>query len=49
MHLVKDLANPDLSQSTLLFIALIVAILLSMEQYKYWKNPPISYKKITGK
>ena len=49
MHLVKDLANPDLSQSPLLFIALIVAILLSMEQYKYWKTPPISYKKITGK
>tara|TARA_B100001287_G_C22563936_1_gene472861 strand:+ start:82 stop:417 length:336 start_codon:yes stop_codon:yes gene_type:complete len=38
MHLVKDLSKPDLSQTPLLFIALLVAILLSMEHYKYWKK-----------
>ena len=38
MHLVKDLSKPDLSQTPLLFIALLVAILLSMEHYSYWKK-----------
>ena len=38
MHLIKDLANPDLSQTPLLFIALFISILLSMEHYKYWKK-----------
>ena len=38
MHLVKDLSKPDLSQTPLLFIALLVAILLSMEHYNYWKK-----------
>ena len=38
MHFIKDLANPDLSQTPLLFIALFISILLSMEHYKYWKK-----------
>ena len=38
MHLIKDLARPDLSQTPLLFIALFVGILVSVEHYKYWKK-----------
>tara|TARA_B100000614_G_C14418123_1_gene440747 strand:- start:56 stop:394 length:339 start_codon:yes stop_codon:yes gene_type:complete len=37
LHLAKDLSNPSLSQTPLLFISLILAILLSVEHYKYWK------------
>ena len=39
MHLVKDLVKPDLSQTPLLFLALFIAMLLSIEHYKYWRNP----------
>ncbi len=38
MHLIKDLAKPDLSQTPLLFIALFVGTLVSVEHYKYWKK-----------
>ena len=38
MHLVKDLVKPDLSQTPLLVIALIIAGLLSLEHYNYWKK-----------
>ena len=38
LHLAKDLSNPSLSQTPLLFISLILAILLSIEHYKYWKT-----------
>ena len=37
LHLAKDLSNPDLSQTPLLFLSLIIAILLSVEHYKYWR------------
>ena len=38
MHLVKDLAKPDLSQTPLLILALLIAGLLSLEHYNYWKK-----------
>ena len=38
MHLVKDLAKPDLSQTPLLILALVIAGLLSLEHYNYWKK-----------
>ena len=38
MHLVKDLAKPDLSQTPLLILALLIAGLLSVEHYNYWKK-----------
>jgi len=37
LHLAKDLSNPDLSQTPLLFLSLTIAILLSIEHYKYWR------------
>ena len=38
MHLIKDLTNPDFSQTPLLLLALVISSLLSLEQYKYWKK-----------
>ena len=38
MHLVKDLANPGLSQTPLLLLALFISTLLTLEHYKYWKT-----------
>ena len=38
LHLIKDLAKPDFSQTPLLFLALLISTLLSFEHYKYWKN-----------
>jgi len=38
MHLVKDLVKPDLSQTPLLALALLIAGLLSLEHYNYWKK-----------
>lgn len=37
MHLVKDLENPDFSQTPLLILALFISALLTFEHYKYWK------------
>ena len=38
LHLLKDLTNPNLSQTPLLFLALAVSILLCVEHFKYWKT-----------
>ena len=38
MHLVKDLVKPDLSQTPLLILALLIAGLLCLEHYNYWKK-----------
>ena len=37
LHLLKDLSNPHLSQTPLLFISFFIAVLLSIEHYKYCK------------
>ena len=39
LHLAKDLSNPDLSQTPLLVLSFVIAILLSIEHYKYWRIP----------
>ncbi len=38
LHLLKDLSNPNLSQTPLLSLALTVSILLSFEHYNFWKS-----------
>jgi len=37
MHLVGELKNPDISQVSLLSLALITSIILNIEHYKYWR------------
>ena len=38
IHLIKDLASTNASQTPLLSLTLIVSITLNIEQFKYWKS-----------
>ena len=42
MHLIRDAATPSLSQTPLLTIALLLAVLLCVEHFKYWRRPSTS-------
>ena len=38
MHLVKDMADANFSQTPLLTLALLLSIILNIEQFLYWKK-----------